>query len=540
MEDDVKVEMSRNELELKIKSVWSEVLKISLDSFSVHDDFKCIGGDSLKSMAIYTKLVRLGIKYPTEKFFKYSTIAELVEDSGQSKVGLEYSQFPLIGAVDNLMPAQAWYLSENFIDAHQGNVAAVFDCVTEVNFELLHHAYGELCFHHDSLRQSFYQGNGCWLSEVSPFDDHKVSFQLVNLEMLSGSELDHQYKNICIEAQRGLSLDAGRLSLLLCIKMPLGIPDRILFIVHHLATDGYSFRVLRQDLWHYYKKCLVSGAPNRDFFSKKTANISIVGNKFKSYLLTENAKKGYEFWLSMPWTDSPDIKMDSPVTKSNNTVESESTASYTFSELETAKLLGLADGGAELSIDEALVWGLHQSLTKWNQSSISKILTVDSGRSFAMNELALDVSRTSTWLALTPPLFLIGESQSPREIKEQINACRKYGPLYEICTWMDDDVFRLPKIEDNDKIVFNYLGDMASKIGEEEEFVTRKAHYVGETCNPKKDRACIFFVSAKLVDCKLHIYWAYSVNLHTKAVVEALLGDMVEAVRSNLNSAPNK
>lgn len=527
-DDCIMEKLNEKELESIIIGVWSRVLKVPCENISIHDEFTSVGGDSLKSMSVYAKLAKLGIRYPTKKFLEHGTVAGLVSIWSFDQNDAQYDQHSLSGSIERILPAQSWFLSERFATANQFNVSIVFDSVGQINYTALRRAYSEVVYRHDSLRQSFFLKDDEWRSTVSDFDDSINALTMYSLKNISGPEVDFEYSSICDHVHEELSLDAGSLSKLVCIEMPIGVPDRILFIVHHLAADGYSFNIICQDLLVYYNEFYEFNKLNLNMVPPKTANVDVVSKKFFEYMSTSEAENGKRFWLSMPWLDCPNIALDNPISGSNNTVNSKVEISFLFDEQETKELMVTDD--SRLSIQEKLLWGLHEALTDFNKSNVSKILTVDSGRSFSMNELGVDVSRTATWLAITPPVILLGKSLRTDEIKKQIRECKRYGPFYEIATWMCDNTFDLPKIPDSEKVVLNYLG---SEIDEDEGhlLVRRKNHYRGKGCNIAQDRACIFFISSKLIDNKLEIVWEYSDQLHSSKVVKTLLRDMVNHIQ---------
>lgn len=61
--------------ELKLVRIWKEVLQ--KENISIHDNFFEIGGDSIKAMAILSKVKKEVGNINISKFFQYQTISEI-------------------------------------------------------------------------------------------------------------------------------------------------------------------------------------------------------------------------------------------------------------------------------------------------------------------------------------------------------------------------------------------------------------------------------------------------------------------------------
>lgn len=70
----------RNEIEIEIAYIWSELLELEFSSIGIHDDFLKLGGDSMKAMSLISKLnSRFSQSLPLDVLFTASTISELAK-----------------------------------------------------------------------------------------------------------------------------------------------------------------------------------------------------------------------------------------------------------------------------------------------------------------------------------------------------------------------------------------------------------------------------------------------------------------------------
>ena len=78
MSDKEKYVAPRNEVEKKVVKIWSEVLGIEEEKVGIKDDFFRLGGDSIVSIQLVSRIrqnleINIGIK----DIFKYRTIEKL-------------------------------------------------------------------------------------------------------------------------------------------------------------------------------------------------------------------------------------------------------------------------------------------------------------------------------------------------------------------------------------------------------------------------------------------------------------------------------
>ena len=68
------VEVITSDHEMKLASVWSEVLNIPLDTIGRNTSFFSVGGDSLTVIKVISALKRIGLETSVADIFKYHTL----------------------------------------------------------------------------------------------------------------------------------------------------------------------------------------------------------------------------------------------------------------------------------------------------------------------------------------------------------------------------------------------------------------------------------------------------------------------------------
>ena len=98
------------------------------------------------------------------------------------------------------------------------------------------------------LRLRFSQVDGQWSAALCGADSADVIDMLWTARVASDASLE----SVCDEAQRSLNLQDGPLLRVALVALADGT-QRLLLVIHHLAVDGVSWRVLLEDLQAAYQ-----------------------------------------------------------------------------------------------------------------------------------------------------------------------------------------------------------------------------------------------------------------------------------------------
>src|SRR5262249_9202870 len=144
-------------------------------------------------------------------------------------------QGPVSGPV-RLSPIQHWFFGLNLQEPHHWNQALLVNLRKEISEDALLKAIKKVLEHHDALRLRFRHGMNGWEQVNLKIEDKEV------FSVFDPPELEFW--------QRSLDLEGGPLVRIVAIKTP--ERTQLLIIVHHLAIDGVSWRILLEDLEKAY------------------------------------------------------------------------------------------------------------------------------------------------------------------------------------------------------------------------------------------------------------------------------------------------
>ncbi|MGK4579677.1 AMP-binding protein [Kitasatospora sp. HPMI-4] len=253
----------RDALARSIAELWAGAL--GLPSVGPHADVLGLGGDSILAMRTVALLRRAGFRVAFEEFYRHPTPTLLAAVAVPVGEGAPPRAASGRGRGRRLAPAQRWLFRQPLDDPRHWNQSVVLRCRAAVDATALSAAVEDVLRRHPALRQPVTpDGPG----DPRPADRvDAVSFS--SLPRAAGP-LAETVSGVCTELHRSLDPVAGRLIRVHLFTGPSGVDDRLAVVVHHLAVDGLSWRILLDDLARAYRAAL-SGQraglpPTADFY----------------------------------------------------------------------------------------------------------------------------------------------------------------------------------------------------------------------------------------------------------------------------------
>lgn len=313
----------RTATEKTLAQIWQQVLR--LEQVGIHDNFFELGGDSIVSIQMVSKASQAGLQITPRQIFDRPTIAQLAAIALANPTTV-IEQGLVTGTVP-LTPIQHWFLSQNQPDANHWNQSLLLEVEPGCNNpNLWEQVVQHLLNHHDALRLSFQQQESDWQQTIS--SQQKEVFTKVDLSALPEIEQKLAIETTAAKLQGSLNLAE---SLVRFAWFDLGRSHRLLIIIHHLAIDGVSWRILIEDLQTAYQQ-LSQGEVIQ--LPAKTTSWQTWALHLQEY---SKSLKQLNYWstqLQKPVTAIPVDDADG-----KNTVAEANTLSVSLSQPETQALL---------------------------------------------------------------------------------------------------------------------------------------------------------------------------------------------------------
>ncbi|MGH2666633.1 amino acid adenylation domain-containing protein [Flavobacterium sp.] len=435
--------------EALLVAVWSEVLKH--DQIGIKDNFFNLGGDSIKSIQVVSRLKQRGYTLKVEQILR-NPVIEILAGLVISNTTVT-DQFEVKGQV-GLTPIQHdFFESKNISDKNHYNQSVLLKSTKSIDSAILEQSISALVSHHDALRMTYHFDNNSWVqsNQDTSSAHHKIQFCDLRNEPNELEALQRAGE----ELQSGFDISSGVLFHIGHFRMSDG--DRLALIVHHLVIDGVSWRILLEDLSHLYQS-IASG--NRQELSLKTDSFQRWSSLLEVYAQTEEVQSERIYWEEISKNNLPIFPKDHAYTDCFS--KKEATTSFVLGLETTKKLQTQVNGVYNTEINDLLLTGLGLAVRDVFGIEKSMVKMEGHGREEIIE--GADVGRTVGWFTSIYPFVLDISNSVGHElvsVKEALRKIPNKGIGYGVLNYLDKRFTNSLR----PTIQFNYLGDFDNVIG---------------------------------------------------------------------------
>ncbi|WP_299818453.1 non-ribosomal peptide synthetase [uncultured Roseibium sp.] len=424
-------------LEREIAEIWMRVL--GTGEIGRQDDIFDAGADSLKIVLLVNALKKRGFTVGVADLYLHRTVEMLAQHLR--------APAPVIAgpraAHDGPAPVtaiQSWFFSRFDGNLNHFNQSVTLRLDRDHTCDEIREALVRLAEKHPALRTRFQRTAGIWIQEfggdasdaVGPVAQHRVT---------SDAEAD----DIAEDIQRALDIDKGRLIGAARISHETE-GELLILVIHHLAVDGYSWRLILRDLTD-----LLAGRKTAPHDGWTMGDLARVEQDLRTMpsLLRERAQ-----WTQLLGSVRPPPWATVSPCRSDEMCEVTSTLSAGTSK---RMLQSAGPGGMESVLLGALAAVLRTHL------SVSDLLFLLEGHGRTPLMRAADLSDTVGWCTSMFPLALpAGTLDTPVAVAAAIFALPAGGAGF-LRLLREDPALAEPI---RGAIVFNYLGEFDGQIPE--------------------------------------------------------------------------
>jgi amino acid adenylation domain-containing protein/non-ribosomal peptide synthase protein (TIGR01720 family) len=515
----------RTSAEEILAGIWQQVL--GLERVSVHDNFFELGGDSILSIQLISRANRAGLQLTTRQVFQHQTIAALAMVTGTTPT-VEAEQGAVNGPVP-LTPIQHRFFETHTVAPHHYNQSVLLEAHRAVNLSLLEEAVRRLSAHHDVLRLRFQRGDAGW-QQFNVESEESLPVGAVDLSALSETEQKTLIETSAAQSQASLNLTRGPLLRILLFNLGTEKHARLLIVIHHLAVDGVSWRILLEDLQALYLRLLHGEAAA---LPPKTTSFRQWSQRLNEYASSVALRQEASYWLSEPRLHVPRLLLD--YEGGVNAVASIRDVKVQLSEEETRALLQDVPAAYRTQINDVLLTALVQSFGEWTGEPALLLGLEGHGREEILADV--DVTRTVGWFTSYFPLLLsvagdADEAGAIKGIKEQLREVKNQGIGYGLLRYASGDEELMSRLRSypQPEVSFNYLGQLDQVLAETPLF-TVASESSEPNRSPLDERAHLLEIEGGIFKGKLQLSWSYSANLHRRETIESLAANYLKALR---------
>jgi non-ribosomal peptide synthase protein (TIGR01720 family) len=448
-------------VEKMLAVIWEDLLKVA--RVGIKDNFFELGGDSIITIQVVSRIRQQGYEIRPKDIFLHQNIARLSAAIAERSVGESSSggEQGMLRGVSGLLPIQQWYLEKGHAGLSHFNQSVLLGIDRGVSIADLDESVRLLSRRHDSLRFVYRREESGWRQEYGSYEGGLIE---EDLRSVPAGSLSSAIGSCASRYQRSLDIGKGELMRVVLIHTPQTLDqDRLLLIIHHLAVDGVSWRILLEDL-SMLVKGLQSGeeVPAVKSISYRQWYDSLV-RYGKSRRL--QVQKGYWEEVVRSYVPLPSDKDDEGAMRqsdSRNWV-------VRMREGRTRQLIQEAPRAYQTEINDLLLCALAMTLSEWSGRDRVVIGLEGHGR----EELAegLDTSGTVGWFTSLYPVKLetgvgLGIGDMIKSVKEQLRRIPDRGVGYGVLRYMNRE--ESMQGAHGWDISFNYLGQLDNVLSGKE------------------------------------------------------------------------
>ncbi|WP_128624153.1 non-ribosomal peptide synthetase, partial [Pseudomonas aeruginosa] len=491
----------RNAVERTLAEIWQDLLGV--ERVGLDDNFFSLGGDSIVSIQVVSRARQAGLQLSPRDLFQHQNIRSLALAAKAGAATAE--QGPASGEVA-LAPVQRWFFERAIPNRQHWNQSLLLQARQPLDGDRLGRALERLQAQHDALRLRFREERGAWHQAYAEQAGEPL------WRRQAGSE--EALLALCEEAQRSLDLEQGPLLRALLVDMADG-SQRLLLVIHHLAVDGVSWRILLEDLQRLYADLDADLGPRSSSYQAWSRHLHEQAGARLDEL---------DYWQAQLHDAPHALPCENPQGALENRHERKLV--LTLDAERTRQLLQEAPAAYRTQVNDLLLTALARATCRWSGDASVLVQLEGHGRE-DLGE-AIDLSRTVGWFTSLFPLRLtpaadLGESL--KAIKEQLRGVPDKGVGYGLLRYLagEEAATRLAALP-QPRITFNYLGRFDRQFDGAALLVpaTESAGAAQDPCAPLANWLSI---EGQVYGGELSLHWSFSREMFAEATVQRLVDD---------------
>lgn len=519
--ESVEIVAPRNKKEEILIEVCKSVLK--RETISLNDNFYDLGGDSIKSILIVSRLKQKGYALKVSDLMRTPVLSDLAERLTEKNNSVDQK---IVSGNVVLGPVQSTFLgSEVFRNKSFYNQSIMLESMERIDSDLLTKSLKYIVSHHDALRMTFKNENGTWKQKNNDLK-HK-GYSLGNYDLSKFENYQEEMNLICNTLQGSIDLEKGPLFKVALFKLK--DKDCILLICHHLVVDGVSWRILLEDLGKVYSSVLKN---RKVVLPQKTNSFQAWTKHLEKYASSQELKEESTYWGNVL---SSGINKIYTGKSTEAKIKSIKNSSFVLDKSSVESLQTKTHRVYNTEINDLLLAAMGVSIRNVFGNEKVMLNLEGHGREDIFNNI--DINRTVGWFTSMYPFVLdvgdkdLSSNESLVKVKESLRKIPNKGIGFGIINQLGvgfDQEFK-------PDIVFNYLGDFGTSTNNpnQEELFYFSSESKGQESSKENDYvANKMIVSGMLVDGVLQMNVKYNEAIFPEEMMSAFMKSYHETLES--------
>ncbi|MER7491262.1 non-ribosomal peptide synthase/polyketide synthase [Streptomyces pharetrae] len=521
----------RTDTERRIARIWSDVLGVA--DVGAHDNFFHLGGDSILSMQVVSRLRRDGLHLTTRDLFTHQTVAEL---AGVVTAAPRHSEDRAVSGEVPLTPIQEWFLTSPRASHGHFNQSLLLELTADVDAAALETALNALLDHHDALRMRFTAGQDGWRQFNPPATDTDRDRLLTrhDLSGLTSTEADAAMEKTADDLHTAFDLARGPLLRAALFTGDADRPAFLLLVAHHLVVDAVSWRILRDDLEAAYRQAAQGGPVT---LGERTTSFRDWARGLAAHVAAGALDHELPYWERA--VNAEALPAETPNGPDTGVVD---TLTVELNEADTEALLRAAPTAYRTRVNDVLLAALALALARWTGREEVRLDLEGHGREDVLDDV--DLTRTVGWFTTVHPVALqvpepagLGPDRDWRtlvkSVRRQLRAVPGNGLGFgALRTFGPPEVRERLGRAAHGQVVFNYLGQWDARPENPGDGLVRAEHgSFGRHHDPRDSGSHPLEIVGAVQRGRLSFTWHHRPALHTTDTVRRVAEDFAQALR---------
>jgi non-ribosomal peptide synthase protein (TIGR01720 family) len=507
----------RNEAEKVLAEIWRELLRV--DEVGVQDNFFQLGGDSILALQVAARARQAGWAVMPRQLFSHQTIAELAEVAEPLRAQADEEDVSVPGPIP-LTSIQSWFFEQDLIRPEHWNQSVLLAARRPLGRRALERAFGAVAACHGALRLRLRREETGWTQWIDPPGPPSLTW--VDLSALPAGRRAPALEEGAARLQASLDL-GGPLMRAAVFRLGAGEGDRLLWIVHHLAVDAVSWRILLEDLESAYRQAEEGREPR---LAPETTSFPSWARRLAGHRRDPRLERAREVWSALAGRIPP-----GPSLAAGGREGEAERVVVSLEEAETRSLLRRAQGSEGIRIDDLLLTALLAAWREWTGSHALHLHLEGHGRDDPFGDT--DLSRTVGWLtALTPVLLEAGEGADAEAMLATVRERLRSLPNGIEFGLLRESLPQLPK----PPVLFNNLGQLDLVLGPDALWAPA-AESTGPSRDPGERRVYPLELNAGILQGRFHLELRSGPGERAQGLADAFAGALRGLIERDRSAA---
>lgn len=516
----------RNKVEKDLAEIWKVLLKV--EEIGVYDNFFELGGDSIVSIQLVSRAKRAGYRLKPKDIFQNQTIDLLAKAISKKTEKPLVEQSQLKGDC-GLLPIQQRFFEMEYEGMSHFNQSVLLGVSKKLKKEHLEQVLVTVLNQHDALHFTYRKEENIW-KQTYGARNTKIEY----IDLAKSKDLSTSITETCQFFQENLNIEEGVLFRAVIIKTPdTESKDRLFVVIHHLAVDGVSWRILTDQIENSLD-ALAKGNPIK--LDAKTSSYRTWVEGLSKYALTDKVEKQLTYWQSIAQDYNP-LPIETTTTGIIRSIHKKS-YSIDLEEHLTKSLLRDINKTYHTEIDDILLAALVQTIYQWSQERNINIGIEGHGRESILKRV--DCSSTVGWFTnLYPVSFIIEKDWRMgdliRATKERLRAVPEKGMGFGLLRYLhSSEEIRTSLVNAKWDILFNYLGQLDNVVNSSKWFDIAEES-TGKGTSPNRPSLHKLEIVSAIKKGSLNVIFKFSDLQYNETTIEKLATSYIQVLTSMIN-----